>query len=172
MVGWEIIKEVFFSMNSRFFLFLFIAGVVFLSGCQTQAQDQALRTGNVANTGPLQGNNSPNPQNQLTVGNFTVKITPSGYEPAQLTIKKGSTVAWVNESSGPNWPATASHPTHTVYPGSDIQKCGTAEQPNIFDACKGLTDGESFSFTFNNAGEWAYHDHLTVSKFGKIIVKE
>ncbi len=99
----------------------------------------------------------------------TVKITASGFEPKTLTLKAGTTVTFVNEDSNKHWPASAMHPTHTVYPGSDIKKCGTDE--SIFDACKGLTQGESFSFTFNEKGSWKYHDHIGVSSTGTIVVE-
>lgn len=102
----------------------------------------------------------------------TVTITANGYEPKTVTIAKGGTVTWVNNTDTPNWPASAKHPTHEVYPGSSITKCGTAEQSTIFDACKGLGKGESYSFTFNNAGEWAYHNHVNAKQFGKVIVTE
>jgi len=99
----------------------------------------------------------------------TVRITSSGFEPKTLTVKAGTTVTFVNEDSNKHWPASAMHPTHTVYPGSDINKCGSDE--TIFDACKGLEQGESFSFTFNEKGSWKYHDHLSVSSTGTIVVE-
>jgi len=77
-----------------------------------------------------------------------------------------------NESANPTWPASAMHPTHTVYPGSDIQKCGTPEAGKIFDACRGLNTGETWSFQFNEVGKWNFHDHLNAGKFGSIIVTE
>ena len=64
------------------------------------------------------------------------------------------------------------HPTHTAYPGSGIEKCGTDEEEGIFDACKGLEEGESFSFVFNEAGSWNYHNHLSPGQFAKVIVEE
>ena len=70
-----------------------------------------------------------------------------------------------------HWPASALHPTHTVYPGSDIQKCGTSEGDKIFDSCTGLNKGESFSFTFNEKGDWRYHDHLNPNLNGVITVQ-
>ena len=57
------------------------------------------------------------------------------------------------------------HPTHAIYPESG--GCIGSK----FDACKGLKEGESWSFTFNEKGTWNYHDHFDVSKFGKIIVE-
>jgi len=98
-----------------------------------------------------------------------IKITANGFEPKTLTVKAGDTVTFVNEDSDKHWPASAMHPTHTVYPGSDVKKCGSDE--SIFDACKGLEQGESFSFTFNEIGSWGYHDHLRASTTGKIVVE-
>lgn len=150
-------------MNAKFIGF-FLIGLVLVSGCSNQAQTPAPA---VTNNG-----GGDNGGSELTVGNFTVEITANGYEPRELTIKKGSRVTWVNKTSTPNWPASAMHPTHEKYPGSSITKCGTAEQGGIFDACKNLSQGESWSFTFNELGAWAYHDHVEAKKFGKITVVE
>ncbi|MCR4335830.1 MAG: hypothetical protein NUV57_04815 [archaeon] len=103
--------------------------------------------------------------------NNIIIYTDAGFAPNPLTIKTGDSVTWINNSSMDMWPATAMHPTHTAYPGSGIQKCGTDEEPGIFDACRGIAPGESYTFTFNETGEWAYHDHLTPSNFGKIIAE-
>jgi plastocyanin len=100
-----------------------------------------------------------------------IKITTNGFEPKEVEITKGTKVTWVNEQPDPSWPASAVHPTHEVYPGSSIKKCGTPEQGKIFDACRGLNKGESWSFVFNEIGEWYYHDHLNPSWKGEIVVK-
>jgi len=100
-----------------------------------------------------------------------VEIASTGFNPQTVTINKGDTVTWVNLDTAPHWPASAMHPTHKIYPGSDIQKCGTAEEPNIFDACRELGPEETYSFTFNQVGEWNYHDHKNPSLFGKVIVQ-
>lgn len=100
----------------------------------------------------------------------TVKISSSGFSPGNLEINKGDIVIFLNEGPSQSWPASAIHPTHTVYPNSGISKCGTAEEINIFDACKGLKTSEAYSFTFNEIGTWNYHDHLMPSKTGKIII--
>lgn len=99
----------------------------------------------------------------------TVEITNSDYNPETLTIKKGDTVIWLNTGSRRNWPASNVHPSHTLYPDSSIQKCGSGE--DIFDACVGLTTGESFSFTFNEEGVWRYHNHLSPGMGGTVIVE-
>jgi len=100
-----------------------------------------------------------------------IKITDNGFEPKEIEIVRGTRVTWINESNRPSWPASDIHPTHRLYPGSGIEKCGTPEEDKIFDSCKGLTPGESWSFIFQEIGEWPYHDHLNPSFVGKIIVK-
>lgn len=100
-----------------------------------------------------------------------ILFTDKGYQPETITIKKGTTVIFVNTAKTPTWPASADHPTHKVYPGSDIAKCGTPEQVNIFDACKGLAENENWTFTFNEVGTWKYHDHLNPSWLGTVVVE-
>ena len=159
--------------NLKLIIGLIAIGALLLSGCAQQqlTPPSGNAVQNNSNPAPNGGGTAAN-QPELQIGNFTVEITNDGYKPNPLTIKKGSTVTWVNKTSTPNWPATAAHPTHTVYPGSSKEKCGTAEAATIFDACNGLEQGESYSFTFNEIGEWAYHEHLNVKMFGKIVVKE
>lgn len=99
----------------------------------------------------------------------TITYTDSGFSPSTLNISAGTTVKFVNNSSLSVWPASAMHPTHKEYPGSDIVKCVTGEI--IFDACRGIAPGESWSFTFDIKGAWKYHDHLKASNFGTITVK-
>jgi plastocyanin len=102
-----------------------------------------------------------------------VEITANGFSPSAIKVKIGDTVTWTNKDSAPHWPATAAHPTHTVYPGSGIEKCGTPAQSGIFDACKGLAQGESYSFKFDQKGDWKYHDHLKAVApfFGSVTVE-
>ena len=100
-----------------------------------------------------------------------IEITANGFSPKELTISVGETVKWVNKDTEEHWPATAMHPTHTVYPGSSIEKCGTSEEENIFDACGGSPPRESWGFTFNEVGSWSYHDHIVNGLFWKIIVE-
>ena len=105
------------------------------------------------------------------VETFTVVVTDAGFSPRELTIKAGDTVAWVNKSTRASRPASAIHPTHTLYPGSDIQKCRTDERNTIFDSCSDVQPGESWSFTFREVGSWKYHNHLQSSVTGAIIVQ-
>jgi plastocyanin len=101
----------------------------------------------------------------------TITYTDSGYSPREITITRGGTVTFKNQSSKEMWPATAIHPTHTIYPGSDIAKCNTPEGKGMFDACGPVALGGSWSFVFNEVGTWGFHDHLNVSSTGRIAVE-
>jgi len=108
------------------------------------------------------------------VGNgesITVTYTSSGYEPKEVTISQGTEVIFKNENTLSMWPATAIHPTHTIYPGSSILKCGEPEQVRIFDSCQGIAQQGNWSFIFKEQGTWGYHDHLQTRFTGKIIVE-
>ena len=104
-----------------------------------------------------------------TVSAATITYTDAGYNPANVTIKKGETVHWVNNSTSQDtWPASAVHPTHTIYPEKSANDC----LGSSFDACKDLKPGESWDFKFNQVGKWNFHDHLHASKFGSVTVSE
>lgn len=107
----------------------------------------------------------------VTAGQHQVIYSNNSFEPASLIIKKGDKVTFYNVSGDFVWPASASHPTHKNYPGSDIEKCDTSEEGAIFDACRKLPPGEDWSFIFNEVGSWAYHNHLQARESGVIIVE-
>jgi plastocyanin len=89
--------------------------------------------------------------------NQVVHINRSSFEPSQLTITPGTTVTFENVDSVDHWPASNLHPTHEVYPE--------------FDPQKPIIPGDSWSFTFNDNGEWFFHDHLFPEMGGKVIVE-
>ena len=94
-----------------------------------------------------------------------ITYTDDGYSPSDLEITAGETVIFKNESQQSMWPASAMHPTHKDYPTTG--GClGSA-----FDACMGVQPGDSWSFKFDIAGNWKYHDHLSPKNFGAIVVE-
>jgi plastocyanin len=97
-----------------------------------------------------------------------VTLTANGFSPKTVTIKKGGTVTWKNESAGNMWVASANHPTHTVYDGTTLQQHCANGAPGSFDECGA---GSTFSFTFNKTGSWNYHNHSNTSDFGTVIVQ-
>ncbi len=88
---------------------------------------------------------------------FIIKITDEGYIPNNITIKKGQSIAWINESSDWKLPASDVHPTHTIYPE--------------FDPKQPFEIGKAWVFTFNKVGEWDFHDHLIPRMKGTIKVE-
>ncbi len=97
-----------------------------------------------------------------------INMTDSGFNPAEMTINAGDIVRFVNQGNQARWPASGIHPTHDLYP----KKGGCIS--SSFDACRGLSKGESFSFTFTFKGTWPFHDHLNPfnpSLKGKVIVQ-
>ena len=88
----------------------------------------------------------------------TIAYTDTGFSPKSITVKPGTTVTFVNESSTDMWVASALHPTHLELPG--------------FDQLQGEPKGATYSFTFEDIGTWSFHDHLNPTTFGSVIVAE
>ncbi|MYE38336.1 MAG: hypothetical protein F4X82_02375 [Candidatus Spechtbacteria bacterium SB0662_bin_43] len=95
---------------------------------------------------------------EIPIVTTTVVMRDDYYEPAYLIMKKGSTIIWKNESSSDKWPASDVHPSHTIYPE--------------FDPKRPIPPGESWSFTFDKAGEWDFHDHIKPSITGNVTITE
>ncbi|HOX40930.1 MAG TPA: cupredoxin domain-containing protein [bacterium] len=88
---------------------------------------------------------------------YMISFTDSGFSPSEITIKKGDTISFINNSEMQMWVASAPHPQHTDYPE--------------FDTKKGYAPGEMYSFKFEKAGTWRYHDHLNPERTGTINVQ-
>lgn len=101
----------------------------------------------------------------------TVTYINQRFSPASLTISTGETVTFVNSSDSEMWVASAIHPTHEVYSGTSLEEHCNGTDNEAFDACEGTPSGESWSFTFDKAGTWNYHDHLNASNTGAILVE-
>lgn len=96
-----------------------------------------------------------------------VTYTDTGFEPKSITINQGQAVRFVNQSSRGMWVGSDSHPTHTNYPVKAESDC----LGSSFDACRGIPAGESWSFTFTEAGTWGYHNHTQAGHRGTVIVE-
>jgi plastocyanin len=95
-----------------------------------------------------------NPSVKLPVA--TIYRTDEGFSPARVTIRKGESVAFTNSSKGETWPASNSHPLHDIYPE--------------FDPRRPIKPGETWVFTFEREGDWAFHDHVRSNKTGIVTV--
>lgn len=87
----------------------------------------------------------------------TITYTDAGFSPANIAVKVGDTVTFVNGATEGMWVASAPHPVHTDYPE--------------FDAKKVYNPGESYTFTFAKIGTWKFHNHLRPTNLGSVTVK-
>jgi len=92
--------------------------------------------------------------------NATVLIENGTFNPANLTVKAGTTVIWVVKANSDKYMVT-----------SDAN--GSVEGKYLFMS-DDLTNGQSFSYTFNKTGTYGYYDmdHMDDKKLtGTIIVQ-
>ncbi len=86
----------------------------------------------------------------------TVWVMDGDFNPAVMTISVGDTITWVNKDESKRKVAADPHPTSTSLPelvSGELEK------------------DDSYSFMFEEAGEWYYHDYLNPIKKGKVVVE-
>ena len=93
---------------------------------------------------------------------YLVSYGDDGFIPATLTVNKGETVRFTNNSSNPLRVVAESG---SSFPG--VSDCGTS----IFDSCRALPGGEYWELTFSQSDEWEYTNFLDASQKGNITVK-
>lgn len=91
------------------------------------------------------GNNNPNPGTSTN----TVTMSNMAFSPSRLTVKAGTTVTWVNESSV----------SHTVTANDGSFSSGTLRQ------------GENFKHTFTTVGTFPYHCNLHTGMNATVVVE-
>jgi len=83
---------------------------------------------------------------KITADSARVVLTDQGFEPSEFSIQRGGTVTFSTDRDVSFWPASNLHPDHGIYPD--------------FDPKRPLDPNETWTFTFDRPGDWAYHDHL------------
>ncbi len=101
----------------------------------------------------------------------TVTYGPSGFSPSTVTVAKGGTVTFVNQSGKQMWVASDQHPTHQGYSGTTRTQHCPNNTSDAFDECTAVGAGQSYSFTFQKNGTWMYHNHVSASDTGTVVVK-
>lgn len=94
-----------------------------------------------------------------------VSYTERGFEPVKVTIKKGDTIRFANNSSGDLW-VSAGGSVGSVYPGTG-KECGQS----AFDSCRILRPLHFWEFTFDIAGTWGYKNVSDTAMMGVVIVQ-
>lgn len=103
------------------------------------------------------GDNGAN-QTQNTGEPVEILMTSGKFQPESITIKAGTKVTFKNQDSVSRWPASNLHPTHGIFPE--------------FDPKQPISPGGEWSFVFDKAGTWKFHDHLLPSLRGTITVTQ
>ena len=91
----------------------------------------ATSTGNATSTAPMTA---------------TIRYNGTIFSPQSVTIARGGTVTWINDSSSRMWVATARHPDHLVYDGTstDTHCADNTQVPRpLTSASRGLRTASS-----------------------------
>jgi amicyanin len=94
--------------------------------------------------------NAASSENTTAGESVTVRINGMRFEPANITVKPGTTVTWVHESRMP----------HTVSSQSGMLRSST------------LYTGQKFSHTFDAEGRYDYLCDLHPSMKGSVVVED
>jgi plastocyanin len=100
-----------------------------------------------------------------------IHVDKHGFKPHTITIKAGTKVTFENVGAEEYWPASDSHPSHTLYANTNIGQHCSPEASPTFDSCGSIAAGQSWSFIFDKVGTHQYHDHLWPHLVGEITVK-
>lgn len=124
----------------------------------TNTQTEQQQAGTITNT---TATNTPQ--------SATVHMTANGFEPKSVSVAKGGTITWVNDTNENMWVATAMHPTHSSYDNTTrAEHCVASYSGKVpFDQC---APGSTYSFTFGEEGAFNYHNHSNASQFGSVTV--
>ncbi len=97
--------------------------------------------------------------------NALISFTDNGFEPANITIKKGQTIRFTNNSSKDMWIA-AGGDGGNVYPDTG-EGCGES----ALDTCGPLAPNEIWELTFDYSGTWSYRNNSNREFTGVIRVE-
>lgn len=92
---------------------------------------------------------NPTSNTVIDTNQVTINIAAMQFVNGTITVKKGTTVTWISNDET----------SHTVVANNGEFKSST------------LTRGTSYSFTFENTGEFAYHCGIHPTMTGKITVE-
>ncbi len=84
-----------------------------------------------------------------------VFVSAAGFTPNFVSVKAGMEVVFINSGNENHQIASDPHPLHTNLPGFNSGV---------------LKPGESYTYRFEKAGDWGYHDHLNPNLTGRVVV--
>ena len=140
-------------------LIAIIVIVLALAGLAVYALGNQQDVAQPNDTTPTANDTSPAPDEAAPAPSERMLITykDEGFEPRNITVKKGTSITVKNESSRDAQFSSSEHPTHRDNPEMNL---------------KTLAPGESDSYVATDVGSWTYHDHLSPDKTGTVTVTE
>lgn len=148
-------------MDKKIRLAIIVLAVLLVTGASLVWYLQLQR-----NTGPDAQNNAHNSANSSStatgpsptapVATASVDIKDMAYSPSKITVKKGTTVTWTNQDSA----------------GHNVVADDAAHSGGLPTTHALLKKGETFSFTFNEAGTFNYHCTPHLFMHGSVEVTE
>jgi plastocyanin len=134
-------------MKSLIFLIvscaLIIAGLLGAVSCSASSESATAPGTGLQTSPPPGGTTGPDYKP------VAVEIKDFAFSPPTITVAIGTTVTWTNQDSV----------NHTVTSKTGAFESGT------------LSNGSSFSFTFNTAGDYEYHCSIHTGMVGQVIVQ-
>jgi plastocyanin len=146
-------------MNKRMVIFTVAVLMILVCGCTQPAPSvtpaPTTLQATVATPLPVLTTQSVSPTVPNTVSDNTIRVNKKGFDPANITVKSGSTVRWVNDDSTAD-PALY-NPSHRI------------TLVNIKDS-QLLSPGQSWSWIFDQPGSYNYDDMIHPTLHGTVIV--
>jgi plastocyanin len=86
-----------------------------------------------------------------------VRITKDGFQPATLSVHKGTKVVWVSDDAGLHQVASNPFPKDNGLPGLNSEI---------------LNENQNYTYTADMAGTFGYHDQINPTINGTLTVKQ
>ena len=100
--------------------------------------------------------------------NATIEIVNIAFTPATMKVLRGTEVTWTSADANVRHTATSGVPGERAVPG--VTEGAPAKPDGVFDG--DLPDaGSEFSFTFDEAGTYAYFCEIHPSMTAEIVVE-
>ena len=150
-------------MKKILLLLLIAAVLVAVSGCTEEAPAAPApaptpvpTTAKAPSPTYLPKTTMPTPEQTASVNDNTIYISRDGFSPSTLTVKKGSTVRWVNVDSTED--PQLYNPTHRI------------KIPNVYTG-QTLSPGQGWSWKFTETGVYNYQDMVHTDLRGTVTVE-
>lgn len=96
-------------------------------------------------------------QNMTGKTQVQISLKSIAFSPAKIVVSKGTKVTWTNDEAVGHYVNTDPHPSHTFYLGQNSKE---------------LKQGDAYSVTFSEAGEYPYHCSAhAATMIGRVVVE-